>query len=64
MTKVIVPILCGVVGGFISMWLQSAFISRRDQYVNSTFAIKLKKLGWWFVGFVLGCGFGNYFVGL
>lgn len=55
------PILLGIVGGFISMWLQSAFISRRDTYVNSSFAIKLKKLSWFFGGFVMGFAVGAYF---
>jgi hypothetical protein len=56
-----ISILLGIVGGFVSMWLQSAFISRRDTYVNSKFAITVKKIGWWIVGFVLGCGAGVYF---
>jgi len=58
---IFMSILLGILGGFVSMGLQSAFISRRDTYVNSKFAITVKKIGWWIAGFVLGCGAGNYF---
>jgi hypothetical protein len=52
-------ILFGLIGGTISLVLQAAFISRRDKYVNSSFAIFLKKVGWFVAGFVMGAGFGG-----
>lgn len=62
MTKLVIPILLGTAAGFASMWLQSAFISRRDTYVNSSFAIKIKKFNWFFGGFVMGFSVGAYFM--
>jgi hypothetical protein len=55
--KVYIAIFIGRLAGFISMGVQSLFVSRRDQYHNSGFAIFLWKLSWWIGGFIMGAGF-------
>jgi hypothetical protein len=53
---IIIAIIIGIISGFVSMGIQSLFISRRDQYHNSGFAISLWKLSWWIGGFIMGLG--------
>jgi hypothetical protein len=52
------PIVCGLIGGFACMFFRSLFISRRDKYVNSGFALITRKAGWFFVGFAIGFSLG------
>ena len=54
--KIFISIIIGIIAGFVSMGVQSLFVSRRDQYRNSGFAIFLWKLGWWIGGFIMGLG--------
>jgi uncharacterized membrane protein YeaQ/YmgE (transglycosylase-associated protein family) len=57
--KEIIAIILGIIGAFVFSWFQSLFISRRDQYRNSSFMLTLWKISWWIGGFIVCCG-GSY----
>jgi len=59
--KVAILIIVGIMGGFLSSGIQSLFISRRDKWRNSKFAIFLWKLSWWVGGFIIFSGLTYFF---
>jgi uncharacterized membrane protein len=52
----ILAIIFGLFSGFISLGIQSLFISKRDQYHNANFTTFLWKLSLWIGGFIIGAG--------
>jgi hypothetical protein len=54
--EIAICVVVGVISGFISSGIQSLFISRRDEFRNSGFAITLWKISWWIGGFIVGIG--------
>ena len=59
--NILILIVVGIISGFISAFFQSLFVSRRDKWRNSKFAIFLWKVGWWIGGFVIFSGLTYYF---
>lgn len=59
--KTALVLLVGLVGAFLSFYAQSLFVSRRDKWRNSKFAIFLWKLSWWVGGFIFFSGLTYYF---
>jgi len=59
--KIAILIFVGLVGGFLSSYIQGLFISRRDKWRYSKFAIFLWKLSWWVGGFIFFSGLTYYF---
>jgi len=59
--KIIIAIIGGIVGGFLSSKINFLLLSRRDRWVYSKLRVKFWRISWWIGGFILFSGIIFYF---
>jgi hypothetical protein len=59
--RVIIAMIIGIIGAFLSSKINFLLLSRRDKWVYSKFRVALWKISWWIGGFILFAGLTLYF---